>query len=210
VFQRLLYENSKHIKEFIVSYIETYQECINTANPDFISEIVNSNSTIQEEILAATNINKYKSDYKPELVLGSNGMPIFPIPDRMAQIDRLKIVRTQMFNKLLSGHNNQEVSLESSEQVKLHRHLSQCYFDYIRKIVRDFVPKRINHKMVISFLKVLDKRLNEEIFQAYLKENKIDEVLLEEESIRNDKKINEIKLDAVEKALKSLDNIQYF
>ncbi|CAI6346074.1 unnamed protein product [Macrosiphum euphorbiae] len=208
VFEKLLEENVNNIKEFITSYIESYQECINTANPDFISEILKSDDTIQEEILAAVNIKKHESDYKPELVLNPTGRPIFRIPDRMAQTNRLKTVRTHMLKQLLSGLNNQDIPLESSEQIKLHKYLSQCYFEYIRKIVRDFVPKRVVHKMVNSFLKNLDKRLNEEIFQTYLKENKIGEVLIEDESIINDRKDVEIKLDAVGKALKTIVDIR--
>ncbi|XP_001949574.1 dynamin-1-like protein [Acyrthosiphon pisum] len=208
VFEKLLEEDVNNIKEFIASYIESYQECINTANPDFILEILTSNDTIQEEILAAVNIKKHESNYKPELVLTPTGMPIFPLPDRMAQTDRLKTVRSHMLKQLLSGLNNQDVPMESSEQIKLHKYLSYCYFEYIRKIVRDFVPKRIVHKMVNSFLKNLDKRLNKEIFQAYLKENKIAEVFVEDESIINDRNNVEIKLDAVGKALKTMVDIR--
>jgi len=222
VFDKLLEENVNNIKEFIASYIESYQECLNTANPDFIMEIVKSNNTIQEEILAAANINNYANDdtsdtlltTQPAFTFGKSlGKPI-PIsqliPDKVAQLKKIEINRIQMLNQLLSGLNNQEVSLESSEQVKLHRDLSQCYFEYIRKIIRDFVPKRIKHKMINSFLKDLDKRLNEEIFQTYLIEKKIDEVLLEDESFKNDRNNVEAKLDAVRKALKSMIDIQYF
>nr|QQL12339.1 cytochrome P450 CYP6CY8 [Aphis craccivora] len=189
VFEKLLEQNVNNIKEFIASYIESYQECLNTANPDFIMEIVKSNNTIQEEILAAANINKSSDENSTE---------------------KIEINRIQMLNQLLSGLNNQEVSLESSEQVMLHRDLSICYFEYIRKIVRDFVPKRIKHKMINSFLKDLDKRLNQEIFQTYLIDNKIDEVLLESESYKKDRIDVEAKLDAVRKALKSMVDIQYF
>ncbi|CAI6349193.1 unnamed protein product [Macrosiphum euphorbiae] len=215
VFEKLLEENVKNIKDFIASYIESYQECLNTANPDFILEIVKSNNTIQEEILAAANIsNCVKEDISDNLF----SQPCFtfgqsipqPIPDKMAQLKKIEINRIQMLNQLLSGLNNQDVSLESSEQVKLHRDLSQCYFEYIRKIVRDFVPKRIKHKMINSFLKVLDKRLNEEIFQTYLIEKKIDEVLLEDETFQKDRNNVETKLDAVRKALKNMVDIQYY
>jgi len=210
----LLEENVNNIKEFIASYIESYQECLNTANPDFILEIVKSNNTIQEEILAAANISNCVNEDTSDNLLTQ---PCFtfgksipqPIPDKLAQQKKIEINRIQMLNQLLSGLNNQEVSLESSEQVKLHRDLSQCYFEYIRKIVRDFVPKRIKHKMINSFLKVLDKRLNEEIFQAYLIEKKIDEVLLEDESFKKDRNNIETKLDAVSKALKNMIDIQY-
>jgi len=211
----LLEENVNNIKEFITSYIESYQECLNTANPDFILEIVKSNNTIQEEILAAANIsncvNEDSSDnlsFQPCFTFGKS-IPQ-QMPDKLAQQKKIEINRIQMLNQLLSGLNNQEVSLESSEQVKLHRDLSQCYFEYIRKIVRDFVPKRIKHKMINSFLKVLDKRLNEEIFQTYLIEKKIDEVLLEDESFQKDRKDLDTKLDAVMKALKNMIDIQYF
>ncbi|XP_022181160.1 dynamin-1-like protein [Myzus persicae] len=201
VFENLLEENVNNIKEFIRSYIESYQECLDTANPDFILEIVKSNNTIQEEILAAANINNYKDDSDSS----SDGNW-----KDMSKDKKIEINRIQMLNQLLSGLNNTDESLESSEQVKLHRDLSQCYFEYIRKIVRDFVPKRIKHKMINSFLKVLDKRLNEKIFQTYLIEKKIDEVLLEDESFQKDRQDLDIKLDAVNKALKSMIDIQYY
>ncbi|XP_060867588.1 dynamin-1-like protein [Metopolophium dirhodum] len=200
VFEKLLEENVKNIKDFIESYIESYQECLDTANPDFILEIVKSNNTIQEEILAAANINNYKDDCDSS----SDGNW-----KDMSQHKKIEISRIQMLNQLLTGLNNNDESLESSEQVKLHRDLSQCYFEYIRKIVRDFVPKRIKHKMINCFLKVLDKRLNEEIFQTYLIEKKIDEVLLEDETFQKDRNNVETKLDAVMKALKTMIDIQY-
>ncbi|KAE9544736.1 hypothetical protein AGLY_000278 [Aphis glycines] len=201
VFDKLLEENVKSIKEFIASYIESYQECLDTSNPDFILEIVNSNNTIQEEILAAANINNYKCNSDSDSDDGWNNM---------SQNKKVEIKRIQMLNQLLSGLNNNDNDLESSEQVKLHRDLSICYFEYIRKIVRDFVPKRIKHKMINSFLKDLDKRLNQEIFQTYLIDNKIDEVLLEDERFQVDRKDVLIKSDAVKKALKSMVDIQYF
>jgi len=200
VFKKLLEENVNNIKDFIASYIESHQECIDTANPDFILEIIKSNSTIQEEILAAANINNWKDDSDSS----SDGNW-----KDMSQHKKIELNRIQMLNQLLTGLNNNDESLESSEQVKLHRDLSQCYFEYIRKIVRDFVPKRIKHKMINCFLKVLDKRLNEEIFQTYLIEKKIDEVLLEDESFQKDRKDLDTKLDAVMKALKTMIDIQY-
>ncbi|KAE9544744.1 hypothetical protein AGLY_000286 [Aphis glycines] len=215
IFEKLLEQNVNNIKEFIASYIESYQECLNTANPDFIMEIVKSNNTIQEEILAAANINKTSDGNTSDIFLTQSPFTfgksiVQPIPDKMTELKKIEINRIQMLNQLLSGLNNQEVSLESSEQVKLHRDLSICYFEYIRKIVRDFVPKRIKHKMINSFLKDLDKNLNQEIFQTYLIEKKIDEVLLEDESYKKDRIDVEAKLDAVRKALKSMVDIQYF
>lgn len=211
VFEKLLDDNLKSIKEFILSYIETYQVCINTSNPDFITEILNSDNTIQDEILNAIDITKYEKNYKPELVLNSSKMPVFQLPDRMTEITRLNIIKTQMLNKLLTGlnYNKNEASLELPEQIKLHKHLSKCYFEYIRKMVRDFVPKRINHKMINLFLKNLDKRLNEDIYQTYLKEKKIDEILSENESFEKNRKNVETKLDAVRNALKNMVDIQY-
>ncbi|CAH1712876.1 unnamed protein product [Aphis gossypii] len=206
VFDKLLEENVKSIKEFIASYIESYQECLDTSNPDFILEIVNSNNTIQEEILAAANINNYNCNSDSDSDRGWNNMS----RNKKGNEKKVEIKRIQMLNQLLSGLNNHDDDLESSEQVKLHRDLSICYFEYIRKIVRDFVPKRIKHKMINSFLKDLDKRLNQEIFQTYLIEKKIDEVLLEDESYKKDRIDVEAKLDAVRKALKSMVDIQYF
>uniref|UniRef100_A0A2S2NZJ5 GED domain-containing protein n=1 Tax=Schizaphis graminum TaxID=13262 RepID=A0A2S2NZJ5_SCHGA len=137
-------------------------------------------------------------------------MPLFPIPDRMSQIERLKMVRIQMFNQLLTGLNYEESPQELPEQIKLHKYLCQCYFEYIRKIVRDFVPKRISHKMINSFIKDLDKRLNEEIFQTCLREENIGEILSEHESIEKNRKDIEIKLGAIKSAIKTMVDIQYF
>jgi len=209
-FENFLDENLIKIREFIESYIETYQDCINTANPDFILEIIKSDDTIQEEILKAINIKKHEDKHKPELVVNSSGMPLFPIPDRMSQIERLKMVRIQMFNQLLTGLNYEESPQELPEQIKLHKYLCQCYFEYIRKIVRDFVPKRISHKMINSFIKDLDKRLNEEIFQTCLREENIGEILSEHESIEKNRKDIEIKLGAIKSAIKTMVDIQYF
>lgn len=124
MFEKLINNNVNNIKEFIASYIESYQECINTSNPDFNLEIVKSNDTIQEEILKAVNIKKHKNYYKPEIVLSSTEMPIFPIPDKMAKTERLTIIRIQMLNQLLLGINNQKESQELSSQIKLHAYLS--------------------------------------------------------------------------------------
>lgn len=75
--------------------------------------------------------------------------------------------------------------------------------------MRDFIPKRIIHKMVNSFLKDLDKRLNEEIFQTYLKEDKIGELLLEDLNIKKERIDVKTKLEAVQKGLKIMVDIMY-
>jgi Na+/phosphate symporter len=64
--------------------------------------------------------------------------------------------------------------------------------------------------MVNSFIKHLDKRLNEEIFQTCLREEKIGEILSEHESIEKNRKDIETKLDIVKKAIKTMVDIQYF
>lgn len=73
------------------------------------------------------------------------------------------------------------------------------------------VPKRIKHKLINSFVEQLDSKLNENIFQKYLLENKINTVLLrEDENFQEDRQDADKKLAAVKQALNNMIDIQYF
>jgi len=112
---------------------------------------------------------------------------------------------------MLSGLSDKNESLENSEKVKIHKELSYAYFKFIRKIIVDFIPKRIKHKMVNAFINSLDTNLYEKIFQKYLLENKTDTILSrEDENFEEDRQDAKKKLDAVKKALSNMIDIQYF
>jgi len=181
VFSSLLEENVNHIKEFIESYLESYCECLNTSNMDFLSEVIKSDKVF--------NINNS-----------------FKMKDPQVKMNKL-----HMLQQLLSGVSDHDESLESSEQVILHRDLGQSYFNWVRRIVCDFVPKRIKHKLINVFVNNLYKNLNQKIFQKYLIENKINNILSREnKNFQKDREDTEKKLDAIKKALNNMIDIQYF
>jgi len=200
VFSSLLEENVKGIKEFIESYLESYCESLNTCNPDFLSEVIISENEFK------INFIHTKTDMEPTRAVWSNDMETEE--DRQKRVD---VTKYQMLQQLLTGISDNDNSLESSEQVKLHRDLGHCYFKWVRKIVCDFVPKRIKHKVVNAFINDLDKNLNEKIFQKYLIENKINNILSREnKNFQEDRQDTEMKLDAVKKALSNMIDIKYF
>lgn len=53
-------------------------------------------------------------------------------------------------------------------QVKLHKQFIRCYFEFIRNTLRDFVPNRINHKLVNFVLKKFDKKLKADVFMPFI------------------------------------------
>jgi len=197
VFSSLLEDKVNDLKEFIKSYIETYQDNVNMANNDFISEVVKSDITLKMDSVQLGLNNQKENDYDEK-----EGN----LNERDKNYDT---IRTSMFKQLLSGLSDEKESQGWSEKVKLHKDLSCCYFEIFRKIVRDFVQQRIKHKMVKAFVKNLDKNLNEKIFQVYLFEEKFKKTLLEDKNYEEYRYDAEAKLDAVKKALNAMIDIQY-
>lgn len=192
----MIKENVDEIKEFIKTYIESYQECIDTTNNDFILEIVKS--------------KKLDGNFPIEYIKSSLNESLNSYSSEKSENDKKEISLMQMFQQLLTGVNDYDQSIESSQQVKLHKELSCCYFIFVRKIVKDYIPKRIFHKMINIFLKNLDMNLNEKIYQTYLIEKKMDQVFCEDKNFQEDREQTEKKLDAVVKALKNMVDIYYF
>jgi dynamin 1-like protein len=176
------------IKEFVRSYIETYQTCLNTTNSEFISELVKSSDVIREVFMSTPGTIK-KGTTNDEFL--------------KAEKERIK----QLFKQLLSGRNDIE-TLESSKQVKMHQNLTDCYFRYVRKIVQDFVPKRIVYKMVNYVVDNIDHYLHDLVFTPYVVNRMIDQVLVEEQHVIDDRNRAVLMLSAVNKALKSIADIQ--
>lgn len=178
-----------NIKEFIKSYIETYQACLNTTNPDFILELVKSSDVLQNAFIS-THVTNKKGLTNDEFI--------------KAEEERTK----QLFKQILSGLNDLDETLETSKQVKMHRDLTHCYFEFVRKNVRDFVPKRIIYKMVNYVLNNIDHYMYEYVFTPYVVGRSIEQVLTEEAHTVEDRHRAGSLLLAVNKALKTMVDIQ--
>lgn len=116
--------------------------------------------------------------------------------------------KLQHFKEMLCGLKDQTV--ETSKQVKTHKHLTSCYFEFIRDILGDYVPKRIHHKMVKSVLDDFERELDDKIFTLYVMNRSFDEVMVEEDGVVEDRETVEKLLDAVNKALKNMVDIQCY
>lgn len=175
----MLHENLQNLKDFIKSYIETQQTVLNTMNPDFISLLVNSTPVNQMEFLTMDNNKLITEDERKHLL-----------------------------QQMLCGRSDIDINIATSKHVKIHKHLTACYFDFIRTQVRDFVPKRIKHKMINLVLKDFENRLYNDLFTSYGLNKSFDEILEEEDEIVEDRIQAENLLDAVNKALQNMIDIQ--
>lgn len=193
----MLDDKLTNIKEFIKSYIETYQTCLNTTNPNFLFQLVKSSTEMQDSF-----ITSYVND-NVSMKTNTNSLKDEDEQDE----ESLKI---QQFKQMLSGLNDLDNTIETSKQVKIHRCLTQCYFDFIREIIRDFVPKRIHHKMVKLILDDFEHHLDEFVFTPYVLNRSFDEVLVEEDGVIEDRNRVEKMLNAVNKALKNMIDIQCY
>ncbi|KAL5239896.1 hypothetical protein ACI65C_007306 [Semiaphis heraclei] len=106
----------------------------------------------------------------------------------------------------LGGLNNYKN--EINVQVQLHKQFTRCYFEFIRNTLRDFVPNRINHKLVNFVLKKFDKKLKADVFMPLINNPSSEGLLVEKEGVREERQHKVLLLNAVNKALKSLHEIQ--
>ncbi|XP_025198452.1 dynamin-1-like protein [Melanaphis sacchari] len=196
VLNKMLDEKLTDLKEFIKSYIETYQTCLNTTNPNFLFQLVKSSVDLQDENIAA-------------LMSISNNKICFEGDEENETVDeKFKI---EQFKQMLSGLNELDTTnTETSKQVKVHKCLTQCYFDFIKEIIRDFVPKRIHHKMVKLVLEDFEHELNENVFTSYVINQSFEEIMVEEEGALEERKRVEELLNAVNLGLKNMIDIQCF
>lgn len=188
VLNTVLDEHLTNLKECINSHIETYQTCLNTKNPIFLLKLVHFSTNECNTKNDAPNIisaffEQNKGDVKEEHLI-------------------------QKFKEMLFGLTDH--AAETSEQVKIHKRLTHCYFEFIREIIVDYVPKRIHHKMVNLVLNNFEHELDEKVFTLYVINQSFNEVLVEEEGVVEDRERVEQMLFAVNKALKSMVDIQCF
>lgn len=189
VLGKILGETLDDIKIFIKSYIEIYQESINTYNEDFMREIVRLSNKIKK-----TNY-LWRHGSNPKITVEYLPTGHEEDPKELSKL---------MFDAL----NDLEDTDESTKQVKTHRILTECYFNTVRKVVQDFVPKCIKHRMLQTVLSTFESRMHQEVFVPYVVERAFDRVLVEEESVKEDRQKTEEMLKTVDKALNIMVEIQ--
>ncbi|XP_050063687.1 dynamin-1-like protein [Aphis gossypii] len=199
VLNNMLDKNLNNLKDFIESFIETYQSCLNTTNPNFLIQLVRSSSDFQDANIAAFMSNNS--------IKNTENHKCVSLEDNKKKENENYI---QLFKQMLSGINDLDNDIETSKQVKIHKSLTQCYFDFIKEIIRDFVPKRIHHKMVKLVLETFEQELDEKVFTPYVINRSFEEVMTEEEGVIDERQKIEEMLNAVNIALKNMVDIQCF
>lgn len=114
----------------------------------------------------------------------------------------------ELYKQMSSMLNDLEDTQDSTKQVKTHRIMTECYFVSVRKIIQDFVPKRIKHRMLQTVLTAFENRMHQEVFVPYVIQRAFDKVLIEEESVKEDRLRTEEMLKAVDEALNIMVEIQ--
>lgn len=195
----MLDEKLNNLKDFIKSLIETYQSCLNTTNPNFLIQLVQSTTDIKDSNIIAFMSNNTSENTENQKCVSSE--------DNEKNKNEKFI---QIFKQMLSGLNDSEKNINTSTQVQIHKSLTKCYFDFIRKIIIDFVPKRIHHKMVKLVLDTFEQELDEKVFTPYVINRSFEEVMTEEEGVIEERQKIEEMLNAVNIALKNMIDIQCF
>jgi len=188
-----------NIKKSIKSYIRTQQKFLNITNPNYLLQLINSSAECRSSFIQDKNNYYYR--------LSSPNNYKTTITTEIENIE--KEVVSKMYTDILSslgGLNNYKN--EIYVQVQLHKQFTRCYFEFIRNTLRDFVPNRINHKLVNFVLKKFDKKLKADVFMPLINNPSSERLLVEKEGVREKRQHKELLLNAVNKALKSLHEIQ--
>lgn len=202
----MLDERVEEIKRFVESLIETYQMSLNTTNEDFISELLES-STILDDVAVSNITEKPKVYYDEQEEKEYIEQPVSRRGGKII-IERSNEEKNRILKQMLSG--TEELREKTSNQVNFNKELIKYYFLFVKKIIADFVPKRIQHKMVQHVVDHFETYLIKHLFEPFLVENKIDEILNEDENIIKLRIKSEMTLAAVKKALSTMNEIQYF
>ncbi|CAI6343261.1 unnamed protein product [Macrosiphum euphorbiae] len=190
----LLEMKLKNIKKSIKSHIKTHQKFLYTTNPNYILHLVNSS------IECSSTFIDCKTTYFNNMKTG----------DIYSEINKMeKEIVSKMYRDILSSLGGpHDYKREINVQVKLHKQLTRCYFEFIRDTLRDFVPNRINHKLVNFVLKKFDKNLKAEVFMPFINNSSSGGMLAEKEGVAEKRNKKKKFLIAVNKALKSLEDVQ--
>lgn len=180
-------EHVGNIKKYLTSYIETLQTCLNTTNPDFLLLLVKSTPTMQEKFLMSFNNEKNGDDFDEKMYDNEKKL---------------------LFQQMICGMNDLDETIETSKQVELHKNLTQCYFNFVRKQIRDFVPKRIQYQMVNAVLDNFELHLRDDVFTPYVINRSLEQALQEEEGSCEERESAEKLLEAINKGLENMIVLQ--
>lgn len=181
-------------KKSIRSVIKTYQVSINTTNPIFLSELINSSIMCQKSF--KSNNEKYLYKLRNSQNLQSDLLTLE------------KEIIKDLYKEMLAGLCGMYDSDEICVQVQLHKHLITTYFIFIRNTLRDFVPNCINHKLIQFVIKKFDKQLKKDVLIPFINIPSSERMLVEEEGVAEERQRAELLLNAVNRAFKCLDEIQ--
>lgn len=191
--------NVTNIKDFIKSYIETHQSCLNMTNPDFILKVVKSSSEIRNAYIY-THAKYIRNSTHNDGTYYRSSEEFMKMEEN---------TKRQILEQMLCSMNNLNPTKESSRQVNMHQTLTHSYFDCIRDCVKDFVPKHIQHKMVNFILDTLESQLTKEVIIPYCAKS-IEEVLIEEEGVAEKRKQTQATLTAVNNALQIMEDVKHY
>lgn len=196
----LLKVKLNNIKKSIRSHIKTHQKFLNTTNPNYLLRLVNSSTECSSSFIKNKNIY-YNGLLSPHSYTRN---------DEIIKME--KEVVSNMYKDVLSslgGFNN--YTNEINVQVKLHKQFTRCYFEFIRDTLIDFVPNRINHKLVNFVLQKFDKKLKADVFipfiLACINNPSSGRLLVEKAGVAEERQCKELLLNAVNKAFKSLEDV---
>ncbi|XP_050436353.1 LOW QUALITY PROTEIN: dynamin-1-like protein [Adelges cooleyi] len=216
-YPRLLSKVTEVLQEMLVKYKEKsveavckiirYQEAyVNTGHPDFITEVIESeeyqelfeNSKITEEYLQdsftqqsySTSTLNSKVERKPTL-------------KELAREMRYKVEKISSCG--FTGFSDTDKPISES-RVNLLTLFLKCYYKVVKKIIQDTVPKAIMHEMVNSVKRDFQKMLISKIYKC--KSLKMEELLYESDEIADERIKTLRRLEATEKALKLMRDIE--
>ncbi|XP_050541201.1 dynamin-1-like protein [Daktulosphaira vitifoliae] len=205
----MLDDRVDEIKCFIESMIETYQFSINITNPDFLSELLKSSDIL--EVASTTNFTK-----DPEIFYENNHADSQYIKQPVSYKDNKLIIKhsdkhkKQLLTQIFSGVNELDDNMKTSKQVKFNSEVIKYYFLFVKKIVADFVPKRIQHKMVDFIVEEFENYLIKNLFEPCMEEQKFNEILEEDPNVTKLRIKSKTTLKAINKALITMGEVQYF
>ncbi|CAI6375600.1 unnamed protein product [Macrosiphum euphorbiae] len=180
------------------SYIKTHQKFLNTTNPNYLLQLINSSTECHSSFI------KDKEQYYRNISSNRSTLNAYSVFENME-----KEIVSNMYKNIVSSLGGlNDYKNEINVQVMLHKQFTRCYFEFIRNTLRDFVPNRINHKLINFVLKKFDNKLKADVFMPFINNQPSGRMLVEKVGVAEERQRKEQLLNAVNKAFKSLNEIQ--
>lgn len=217
VLQNLLGKYKQKTIDCVTNMINYQEAYVNTGHPDFVDAIMNSEEYKQlfkqaikpiegkEQGFAELNPHNYESQSvnHNEKSLHLKGFQSWPSEAVYKMRQTVEKISTCVFTGFVDGD---KLILES--RAGLLSLFIKCYFQVIKKIIQDTIPKTIMHEMVNNVKNNFQKDLTCKIYKS--KDLNIAELLLESSEIV-DKRIKATnRYEAAVKALKLMREIEQY